>query len=93
MQTTSGKGQAITSLVLGILSVVFSFLGISLLAVICGIIGLLCANSAKKVGFSGGMRTAGFVISIVGLAFGGIMLLGVAACSIGANSLLRSFGL
>ena len=63
-----GKGAATASLVLGIISVVLWFFGYSaLVSVILGIVGLILAGNAKKAGFNGGIRTAGFVLSLIGL--------------------------
>ncbi|MCL2227345.1 MAG: DUF4190 domain-containing protein [Oscillospiraceae bacterium] len=67
-----GKGMAIASLVLGILSVLdptFIF------GIIMGIVGIVLAVMAKKKGYIGGMATAGMVLSIIGVALNGIMLL------------------
>ncbi|MCD8004693.1 MAG: hypothetical protein LUE91_03440 [Oscillospiraceae bacterium] len=61
-----GKGATTASLVLGILSVVF-------VSLIMGIIGLVLASNSKKAGFEGGTRTAGFVLSLIGIIFGGIV--------------------
>ena len=84
----AGKGMAIASLVLGILSIVDPtfFLGIAL-----GIVGIILAVVSKKKGFSGGIRTAGFVLSIIGLAVNALFIiavlaLGQALMSIGLDS-------
>ena len=64
-----GKGAATASLVLGIISVVLWFFGYSaLVSVILGIVGLILAGNAKKAGFNGGIRTAGFVLGALGAA-------------------------
>lgn len=76
-----GKGAATASLVLGILAVVMWFFGYSsILSVIFGIIGLICAGSAKKAGFMGGLRTGGFVLSLIGLIGGAIAFVACVAC-------------
>lgn len=63
-QNVPGKGAAVASLVLGIIAVVLWFFGYtSIVSVILGIVGLVCAGNAKKAGFMGGLRTAGFVLS------------------------------
>lgn len=86
-----GKNAAIASLVLGIISVVCCFFGYSaILSLILGIIGLVCASNSKKAGFENGMRTAGFVLSLIGLVGGALAFvacscLGCIGCSI-ANS-------
>lgn len=64
----TGKTQGITSLVLGIVSVLSCFTGIgALIGVITGIIGLVYANKAKRNGYKEGIQTGGFVSSLVGL--------------------------
>lgn len=77
-----GKGQAIASLVLGIISVVLWWFGYSaIVSVILGVIGLVLAGNAKKAGFVGGMRTAGFVLSLIGLIGGAFFLVACVACA------------
>jgi len=68
-----GKGKAIAALVLGIIAI---FLPIPFLDLACGIVGLVLASSAKKEGFTGGLRTAGFVLSIIGTIWGALYTLG-----------------
>ena len=76
-----GKGAATASLVLGIISVVLWFFGYSaLVSVILGIVGLILAGNAKKAGFNGGIRTAGFVLSLIGLIGGAIFFVAWVAC-------------
>ena len=89
-----GRGAAIASLVLGIISVVFWFFGWgALVSVVTGIVGLICATNAKKAGFEGGMRTAGFVLSIIGLVGGAIVFVACVACTgaAGAAGLYNSY--
>ena len=62
-----GKGLAVASLVLGIVSL---FLGI-----IPGVVGIVLAVIAKKNGFTGGMATAGLVLSIIGVVSGIVILI------------------
>ncbi len=81
-----GKGSATASLVLGIIAVVCWFFGYSaILSVILGIIGLILASKSKKEGYTDGIRTAGFVLSLIGLIGGGIVFIACIAC-IGALS-------
>lgn len=76
-----GKGAATASLVLGIIAVVCWFFGYSsILSVILGIIGLVLASKAKKDGFVGGLRTAGFVLSLIGLIGGSLVFIACVAC-------------
>ena len=77
-----GSGQATASMVLGIISVVCWFFGVgSVLSVILGIIGLMCASKAKKQGCNSGIRTAGFVLSIIGLCGGSVVFVSCIACA------------
>ena len=90
-QNVPGKGAAVASLVLGIIAVVLWFFGYtSIVSVILGIVGLVCAGNAKKAGFMGGLRTAGFVLSLIGLFGGGIAFVACVACAgaIGAAGML-----
>lgn len=90
-QNVPGKGAAVASLVLGIIAVVLWFFGYtSIVSVILGIVGLVCAGNAKKAGFMGGLRTAGFVLSLIGLISGGIAFVACVACAgaIGAAGML-----
>ncbi len=80
--TVPGKGQAIASLVLGIISVVLWWFGYSaIVSVILSIVGLILAGNSKKAGFVGGIRTAGFVLSLIGLIGGAIALVACVACT------------
>ena len=76
-----GKGAATASLVLGIVGMFFA-------GIILGILGLYYAAKAKKEGFVGGMRTAGFVLSLLALIFGAMST----ACLICSGGLAACFG-
>ena len=79
--TVPGKGNATASLVLGIIAVACWFFGYSaLVSVVLGIIGLVLAGNAKKAGFQGGTRTAGFILSLIGLIGGAIVFVACVAC-------------
>jgi hypothetical protein len=70
----NGHGLAVGSLVCGIIAVVCWFFGYgSFLSIVLGIVGLVLAGNAKKAGNDEGMRTAGFVLSLLGL-IGGIIV-------------------
>lgn len=90
-----GKGAATASMVLGIISVVLWFFGYSaLVSVILGIVGLILAGNAKKAGFVGGMQTAGFVLSLIGLIGGAIFFVACVVCAgaigaVGGSDALR----
>ena len=76
-----GSGQATASLVLGIISIVCivaSWMYLSIASIILGIVGLVLASSAKKQGNTSGVRTGGFVTSLIGLILG---VLGFVACA------------
>lgn len=76
-----GKGAAIASMVLGIISIVTWFFGMgALLGLVTGVVGLVCASSAKKAGFVGGMRTAGFVCSLIGVIGSALVFVACVAC-------------
>lgn len=76
-----GKGAAVASLVLGIIGVVLWFFGVSSIgSVLLGIIGLVLASSSKKAGFVGGVRTAGFVLSLISLIGGALIFIACVAC-------------
>lgn len=79
--TVPGKNLAIASLVLGIIAIVLWFFGYSSAgSVICGIVGLVCASKAKQEGFSGGIQTAGLVLSLLGVIVGSIVFISCLAC-------------
>lgn len=87
-------GKAVASLILGICSIVCWFCGLygAIIGIVLGIIGIVMASKAKKAGNTEGIRTGGFVCSIVGLAgsgiafviaFGALMTLGALAVAFG----------
>ncbi|MBE6949656.1 MAG: hypothetical protein E7456_07430 [Ruminococcaceae bacterium] len=66
---------------MGIISVVLWFFGYSaIVSVILGIVGLILAGNAKKAGFTGGTRTAGFILSLIGLIGGALVFVACVAC-------------
>ena len=87
------KGMAITSMVLGIVSLALFCLWY--LALPCAIVGLilggLAMNKAKAVGMKSGMAVAGIVCSCIALGIAIIvMIIGIATCS-AATSALDSY--
>lgn len=69
-------GKAVASLVLGICAVASWFFGLgALLGMVLGIVGLVLAGQAKKAGNIEGIRTAGFVCSLIGLIGSGIAVI------------------
>lgn len=89
-----GKGQATASMVLGIIAVVLWWFGYSaIISVVLGIIGLILASKSKKAGFEGGIRKAGFVLSLIGLIGGAVMFVACVACVGAIGSAATSSGL
>ena len=66
-----GKGMAIASLVLGICSIVFSWVPIGniIMSVIGLILGVIAQKKQREVGASTGMAVAGMVLSILTLVW------------------------
>ena len=85
MEEKKSNGFAIASLVLGIVSIVFTFIGLSWLGLILGIVGIILAVNAKKKNPSG-MATAGLVLSIIGTVLCALMFIAcIALVGIGVN--------
>lgn len=92
MYNESGKGAATASLVFGIIAVVCWFFGYSsILSVILGIVGIILSGSASKQGYDGGLQTAGFVLSLIGLIGGAIAFVACIACVGSLGALSSSF--
>lgn len=89
LEPMPGKGSATASMVLGIISLVAMVTGYgALISMVLGIVGLVMANKAKKEGFEGGQRTAGFIMSLIGVILGGIVFVSCIACAcIGAAAI------
>ena len=67
----AGHGLAIGSLVCGIIGIVLWIFGYTcLISVVLGIVGLVLAGNAKKEGNTEGIRTAGFIVSLIALIIG-----------------------
>lgn len=70
------NNYAIASLVLGIIAIALWFFGFtSLISIVLGIVGLCLANKAKANGIVTGVRTGGFVCSLIGLIGGAVAFL------------------
>ena len=67
-----GESNATASLVLGIIGAVLGFTG--LIPFVLGIIGIVQANKAKKLGCNNSSSTAGFVLSLISVILGGIVI-------------------
>lgn len=76
-----GKGAAIGSLVLGIIGLVVALIINGVVGLVLGIIGMVLASKAKNEGFTGGMRTGGFVLSLLAIIFGAIGFVACIACA------------
>ena len=86
-----GEGSATGSFVCGLIGVICWFFGYTLiLSVILGIVGLILASKSKQEGFDGGMRTAGFVLSLIGVIVGAIVFIAcvVIIGAVGALSMM-----
>lgn len=80
MEEKKSNGLAVASLVLGIVAIVFSFIGLSIpFGLIIGIVGIVLGVMAKKKNPSG-MATAGLVLSIIGTILCAIIFIACAAC-------------
>ena len=76
-----GSTLAIASLVLGIIGVICWFFGYSsIISLILGIIGLVLASRARQEGNTSGVRTAGFVCSLIAVIGGAIVFVALIAC-------------
>ena len=77
-----GKSKATNCLVLGIISIISSLFTITfLVSIITGIIGIRMSIDAKNLGYDGGDRKAGFVLSVISVIISGcicgLILLGL----------------
>lgn len=75
-----GKGEAVASMVLGIVGLVFLITTLWYISLLIGIVGLILAIVSNNKGFSGGMKTAGLVMNIITLVLSGIVFLACTAC-------------
>ena len=87
----NGKGLSVAALVLGIISSILAwFYMINIVALICGIVGIVCAAKGKKAAIATasptGMATAGLVLSIIGTCSAGIGFFSCTLCVICATS-------
>ena len=74
------NGKATAALILGIISLVFAWLGpLSAVGILCSVVGIVLGNIARRElmgGLGRGPATAGLVCSIIGLALSVLMLAG-----------------
>ena len=90
MEEKKSNGLAVVSLVLGIVAIVFSFIGLGWLGLIIGIVGIVLGVMAKKKNPTG-MAKAGLICSIIGTVLCALIFIACIACvgAIGtASSLL-----
>lgn len=78
---SNANGLAVAGLVLGIVSVVFAFL-FSWVGLIAGVVGIILSVKGRKSEEKRGMATAGLVLSIIGTALSGIVVV-CALCIVG----------
>ncbi len=71
--------MAVAALVLGIVSIVFSFIGLFWLGLILGIVGIVLGILAKKQNPTG-MATAGLVLSIIGVVLCALVFIACGIC-------------
>lgn len=76
------NSYAIAALVLGIVSIVFSFIFIWV-GLIAGVVGIILAVKGRKIEDKKGMATAGLVCSIIGTSLSGIFVV-CALCVVGS---------
>lgn len=72
IQQNNKKGLSITSMILGIVSIVWSFN--FLISVSCGVLAIIFGLKGKKMGGKG-MAKAGFITGIIGLSLQAIFIL------------------
>ena len=79
-----GKGLAIASIVMGIIS--FFLIRFHIVSVAFGLLGILFAALAPSKGCKGGIQVAGLVLSIIGTLFAVLATIAFIAHSVGTNS-------
>ena len=88
----NGKTFSIVGLVLGIVSACIAWWGLvlSIVALACGVVGIIFAVKGKKAsqaaGQPTGLATAGLVLSIIGTALAGIGFVACGLCTLCAKA-------
>ena len=87
----TGKGYSVAALVLGIVATVLAwFYMINIVALVCGVVGLILASKGKKLAVAAaaptGIATAGLVLSIIGTVLAGIGFFSCTLCVLCAVS-------
>ncbi|MBQ4109472.1 MAG: DUF4190 domain-containing protein [Clostridia bacterium] len=80
--------MAAASLVLGICSLVFPFIGLGWVSTLLGIIGIILGAIGRNNPDKQGMATAGIVMSIISVAIGLLSWFACASCLGGISGLL-----
>lgn len=93
----NGKGLSIAALVLGIVSSVLAwFYMINIVALICGVVGIILAAKGRKAAIAAeapkGIGTAGLVLSIIGTCLAGIGFFSCTVCVLCAASAAEAAG-
>ena len=89
-----GKNLATASLVCGILSLIFIFFGYgAFLGIVAGIAAIVLAINSKKQGYTGGTRTAGLVLGIIGTVLCCISLICCVVCASVVTAMLAELGI
>lgn len=96
MANPPGQGLAIASLVIGIVSILFSWSSFfAIIFMVTSVVGIVLATSAKKknaeVGLPAGMAMAALVVNIVALVFSSIGFLACGVC-VGCMGLASMMG-
>lgn len=81
MKKSNMDGYAIAGLVIGIISVIFSFLYVWI-GLIAGIVGIVLSVKGRQSENKKGLGTAGLVLSIIGTSLSGIFVV-CAICVVG----------
>ncbi len=76
-----GKGKAVASMVLGIISLVLLVTGYgAAVSVLLSIIGMALAGSSKRDGYTGSVRTTGVILNMFGVVVGIVVFVACIAC-------------
>lgn len=83
--------MAVASLVLGIVSIVFSLIpGLPWVGAIAGLVGIILGALGRKDAEKKGMATAGLVCSIIGTVLSIIFYIACVACVTGLGSIIEN---
>lgn len=94
--SNDGKGFSIAALVLGILSIVGSFIPVvCYFTLVCAILGIVFGVKGRKMstaayGKASGLATAGLVLGIIGTSFAAIGVICIAVCA-GTGAVISSY--